>query len=118
MHDGAQDDLVGAALHDDLHVALQQARLCEELGLGRVRLWGLQAVRLPLERGTLGGGRESRSSSLPRPSVRSVYRSGSLAGCLLLFVSLSFLHLGLFEVVFSLSGPGRLHFDCKQINLN
>jgi len=53
VQDGAQDDLVGAALHDDLHVPLQQAGLCEELGLRGEGLGGLHAVRLALERGAL-----------------------------------------------------------------
>lgn len=38
MEDGAQYDLVGAALQDDLHVSLQKSGLCEELGLCCKRL--------------------------------------------------------------------------------
>lgn len=53
MQDGSQDDLVGAALQDDLDVPLQQPRLGEELGLGGKRLWALRAVGFPLEGGTL-----------------------------------------------------------------
>lgn len=53
VQDGPQDDLVGAALQDDLDVPLQQPRLCEELGLGSKRLRGLCAVGFPLEGGTL-----------------------------------------------------------------
>lgn len=60
MKDGAQDDLVGAALQDDLNIPLQQTGLCEEFGLGRELLRVLRAVGFPLERGALarkeGGG--------------------------------------------------------------
>lgn len=56
MEDGTQDDLVGAALQDDLHVPLEQTRLREELGLGSEGLWRLRAVRLALERRTLERG--------------------------------------------------------------
>lgn len=53
MQDGSQDDLVGAALQDDLDVPLQQPRLGEELGLGGKRLRALRAIGFPLEGGTL-----------------------------------------------------------------
>lgn len=53
VQDGSQDDLVGAALQDNLDVPLQQPRLGEELGLGGKRLRGLRAVGFTLEGGTL-----------------------------------------------------------------
>lgn len=53
VQDGSQDDLVGAALQDDLDVPLQQPRLGEELGLGGKRLRALRAVGFPLESGAL-----------------------------------------------------------------
>lgn len=53
VQDGSQDDLVGAALQDDLDVPLQQPRLGEELGLGGKWFRALRAVGFPLEGGTL-----------------------------------------------------------------
>lgn len=66
MEDGAQDDLVGAALQDDLNVSLEQTGLGEELGLCRKGLGRLGAVGLPPEHRTLGGG-EAGGESLKRP---------------------------------------------------
>lgn len=53
MEDGSQDDLVGAALQDDLNISLQKTGLCEEFGLGCERLRCLYAICFPLECGTL-----------------------------------------------------------------
>lgn len=52
-----------AALKDNLHVSLQQPRLCEKLGFCCKGLRGLRAVCFPLERGTLEG--ESQSGQGP-----------------------------------------------------
>jgi hypothetical protein len=79
VEDGTQDDLVGAALQDDLHVPLEQTRLREELGLGSEGLWRLRAVRLTLERRTLERGYIecnmpfSRSLSKATSSTRSAF---------------------------------------------
>ena len=53
MHDGAQDDLIGAGLQDDLDVPLKEAGLGEELGLRSKRLNGLHAIWISLKCWTL-----------------------------------------------------------------
>lgn len=53
VEDGAQDDLVGAGLQNDLHVSLQQARLGEELGLSCKGLWRLCPISFPFKCWTL-----------------------------------------------------------------
>lgn len=52
-----------AALKDNLHVSLQEPRLCEKLGFCCKGLRGLRAVCFPLERGALEG--ESQSGQGP-----------------------------------------------------
>lgn len=81
VEDGTQDDLVGAALQDDLHVPLEQTRLREELGLGSEGLWRLRAVRLALERRTLERGYIECNMPFRRPLPKATSSTGSAFIC-------------------------------------
>ena len=49
MKDGAQYDLVGAALQNDLNISLQKTGFGEEFGLCSKRLWCFCTIRFPPE---------------------------------------------------------------------
>lgn len=68
VKDGAQDDLVGAALQDDLHVPLQKTRLGEEFGLCCERLWWLCTICFPLECRTLQEGKKKKKTTKKKES--------------------------------------------------
>lgn len=49
VQDGAQDDLVGAGLQNNLHISLEQSGLCEKLCFCGEGLGGLVTVRFPFK---------------------------------------------------------------------
>lgn len=76
VEDGAQDDLVRAALQNDLHVPLQEPRFGEEFGFCCKRLGCFRPICFPLERRTLWAKTEKnnlclneRLSELPSWSI-------------------------------------------------
>lgn len=67
VHNGAQYDLVGAALQDDLNVSLQKSGFGEEFGFCCKWLCKLRTIRFPLECGTLGRRKRHMNAGIIMP---------------------------------------------------